>query len=175
MNSSAADTVLGEWRGQSWMILAGLVAGSVAAIMAAMTIVSLVVPVEGGSAAWVIGVLFYAPVAYALGRLTVGCLRAGVTISRTTVVVRNPWRTVAVPVAQATSFQATSYGSGNAAVMLRVNTIGSWGAAKRPVILFATYRGGFIWSAARRATRLEPVAVEMNDALTRAQTSPGHP
>jgi hypothetical protein len=172
MGVYAAEKPLGEWRGKSWTFLAALTAGFLTATMTVLTIASLALPVSGGSAAWAIGVLFYSPIAYVAGRLTLGFSRAGVTISPAAVIVRNPWRTVTVPVAQAEGFKANSYGNGNAAVMLRVTTTGSWGAPNRPIILAATYKGGFIWTAEKRAARLEPVAVEMNSALTRAQAAP---
>jgi hypothetical protein len=140
----------------------GTTAAAAALFAGAMTVISVVVAVLDAQPMSLAFLPLYGPAAYALGRVALGCFRAGVLIEDDVVVVRNPWRERRFPVAEVARFvageQPSGYGNPTPGVVLVLRD-GSH------VSIWSLAAEGLAWNNDRNAARWRGVADGLTAAL----------
>jgi hypothetical protein len=158
----AADTwIRNRWRN----LVCALALGCLAAFWVALGVALLASHPDGGRTA--VGItLALAGVFQA--RMAVGAARAGLLVTLTEVVVRNPLTTVSVPRADVERFEAGRHAYASRTPTAGVRLLRRDGA---PVWVFALGADGFVWNVARVARRLDDTADALN-ALIGAAPAP---
>jgi len=134
---------------------------------ASVALVSAAVAIELSVSRFPTGLLVLpvlAPVAYAAGRMAWRVRSANVTIDSAGVLVAGPWRTVRVPLEDATEFRALVVPGKNGQPTIEL--VRRHG---HPIRLWIFNRDGFVWQMQRLAENLQPDAKALNHALSEAR------